>query len=150
MLSLCYMLYRKQLQSLWYNIKFYLLIQFIDQTEVYQNTNCIFLITSTHHGRRRMTYNIQEFCSSVRPLCHSVTPPKPVNIFQRIFWGLISYSPLLFFFIQMIFGVSLIKQWICYFHYMRGLKVALNIIKQTYMRGQASTICDTFETSEWI
>lgn len=98
MLSLCYMLYRKQLQSLWYNIKFYLLIQFIDQTEVYQNTNCIFLITSTHHGRRRMTYNIQEFCSSVHPLCHSVTPPKPVNIFQRIFWGLISYSPLIFFY----------------------------------------------------
>lgn len=98
MLSLCYMLYRKQLQSLWYNIKFYLLIQFTDQTEVYQNTNCIFLITSTHHGRRKMTYNIQEFCSSVRPLCHSVTPLKPVNMFQRIFWGLISYSPLLFIF----------------------------------------------------
>ena len=98
MLSLCYMLYRKQLQSLWYNIKFYLLIQFTDQTEVYQNTNCIFLITSTHHGRRKMTYNIQEFCSSVHPLCHSVTPLKPVNMFQRIFWGLISYSPLLFIF----------------------------------------------------
>lgn len=32
--------------------------------------------------------------------CHSVTPLKPVNRFQRIFWGLISYSPLLFFFIQ--------------------------------------------------
>ena len=45
-----------------------------------------------------MTYNIQEFCSSVRPLCHSVTPLKPVNMFQRIFWGLISYSPLLFIF----------------------------------------------------
>ena len=45
-----------------------------------------------------MTYNIQEFCSSVRPLCHSVTPLKPVNMFQRIFWGLISYSPILFIF----------------------------------------------------
>ena len=45
-----------------------------------------------------MTYNIQEFCSSVRPLCHPVTPLKPVNMFQRIFWGLISYSPILFIF----------------------------------------------------
>ena len=45
-----------------------------------------------------MTYNIQEFCSSVRPLCHPVTPLKSVNMFQRIFWGLISYSPILFIF----------------------------------------------------